>query len=207
MGKDQEQGSSPKAEAILAGALQEFLANGYAGTSMDRITAAAGVSKSTLYAYFKDKEALFSALIEQFVQKRLLPVFRFQALEVQTHDPDIVLRQLAERMIERVSQNPEIITFMRLLIFESGRFPHLGKTFVNVVHRVSFETLSRYLGSCPSLHLADPEATARIFMGALVYFIMIQEGLRGKEIIPMDSERIVSTLVQMILLAGQPAEG
>ncbi|MEO1187293.1 MAG: TetR/AcrR family transcriptional regulator, partial [Cyanobacteria bacterium J06636_27] len=54
--------SSEKVEAILQGAMQEFLTHGFAGTTMDKVTAAAGVSKTTVYSYFQDKEKLFIAL-------------------------------------------------------------------------------------------------------------------------------------------------
>ena len=48
-----------KAETILQGAMQEFLAKGYSTASMDRVAAAAGVSKATVYSHFGDKETLF----------------------------------------------------------------------------------------------------------------------------------------------------
>jgi TetR/AcrR family transcriptional regulator, regulator of autoinduction and epiphytic fitness len=66
--KKRHQLSPEKAEAILTGGMQEFLAHGYAGTSMDRLATVAGVSKATVYSYFQDKEGLFTALIEQLVQ-------------------------------------------------------------------------------------------------------------------------------------------
>ena len=52
-------GKADKEELILQGALQVFMTQGYTAASMDRIAAAAGVSKSTLYSYFRDKEGLF----------------------------------------------------------------------------------------------------------------------------------------------------
>ena len=59
---------SSKAEKILSGAIQEFLVRGFAGTTMDGVAAAAGVSKTTVYSYFQDKESLFLALIERLIQ-------------------------------------------------------------------------------------------------------------------------------------------
>ena len=55
-----------KAEAILAGAMQEFLKHGYAAASMDKIAKAAKVSKATVYSYFDDKENLFNAVKAEF---------------------------------------------------------------------------------------------------------------------------------------------
>ena len=193
-----ESGSRSKTEAILAGAMQEFLANGYSGASMDRITAAAGVSKSTLYAHFKDKESLFTALIEGIAQQKLRLIFNLQELDVHSQDPQAALRHLAEMMLLKVTQEPQVLQVMRLLMFESGRFPHLGRTFVNA-WKPGFTALSQYLASCPNLRLTDPEAAARIFMGTLVHFVIIQEGMYGKEIIPMDADRIITALIESIL--------
>jgi AcrR family transcriptional regulator len=51
--------------AILDGALDEFLAGGFARSSMTGIASAAGVSRPTLYKYFPEKEAVFKALSER----------------------------------------------------------------------------------------------------------------------------------------------
>ncbi len=193
--------SSTKRDAILAGALQEFLAKGYAGASMDRITRAAGVSKSTLYAYFQDKESLFLALIDAIAKDKLRLIFRLQELDTQHQDPRAALRQVAEMMLARVTEDPHIVAFMRLLIFEAGRFPKLGQTFINTVEKPSIEALSQYLADCPAVRITDPEAAARIFIGTLVYFAITQEGMYGKEIIPIATDRIVDALMQSLILS------
>ena len=50
-------------ERILEEATRLFVANGYAGISMREIAEAVGVSKAGLYYHFKDKEALFMAIL------------------------------------------------------------------------------------------------------------------------------------------------
>ncbi|MGF6779720.1 TetR/AcrR family transcriptional regulator [Paraburkholderia sp. GAS334] len=54
-----------KRAAIIAAAIEEFRAAGFEATSMDRITARAGVSKRTVYNHFPGKEALFAAILQQ----------------------------------------------------------------------------------------------------------------------------------------------
>lgn len=49
---------------ILAAARAGFAANGYEGTSLDAIMAAAGVSKGALYHHFANKLAIMAALFE-----------------------------------------------------------------------------------------------------------------------------------------------
>lgn len=56
---------------ILEIALEQFVENGFEGASMDRIAAAANVSKRTLYARFGSKRALVVASIEQYINREL----------------------------------------------------------------------------------------------------------------------------------------
>ena len=54
-----------KREAIVRAAVEEFRTAGFEATSMDRIAAAAGVSKRTVYNHFPSKEELFSHILEE----------------------------------------------------------------------------------------------------------------------------------------------
>jgi TetR/AcrR family transcriptional regulator len=51
--------------AILKAALEEFSHEGVAGARTDEIARRAGVNKALLYYYFKDKEGLYAASLEQ----------------------------------------------------------------------------------------------------------------------------------------------
>lgn len=51
-------------QRILLAALKRFAESGYAGTSVQEIVDDAGVTKPTLYYYFKSKAGLFQALID-----------------------------------------------------------------------------------------------------------------------------------------------
>ena len=196
--REPRQLSPEKAEAILAGGMQEFLAHGYAGTSMDRVAMAAGVSKATVYSHFQDKEGLFTALIEQLVQGKFRSLFNSDADRLQS-EPRIFLSELANRLLDMGANEPQFLNFMRLIIGESGRFPQLARVFVQNVERTSFQMIQQYLAACPQLKLADPEATARIFIGAIVHFLIVQEMLHGKDIVPMERDRLISNLVNSIL--------
>src|SRR6202790_1499209 len=51
--------------AILQAAIKEFATEGISGARTDTITRAAKVNKALLYYYFKDKEALYGAVLDQ----------------------------------------------------------------------------------------------------------------------------------------------
>ena len=77
-GADGRKGAGPgrpkdlgKRAAILEAAKAMFTQQGFDGTSMDQIAAAAGVSKLTVYSHFGDKEALFAAAVKAHCEQQL----------------------------------------------------------------------------------------------------------------------------------------
>lgn len=196
--KAERQLSAEKAEAILEGGMQEFLAHGYAATSMDRVATAAGVSKATVYSHFQDKEGLFTALIKRLVEVKFRSIFDSEHSEILQSDPKIVLRELAYRFLDSSVSDPQFLNFMRVILGESGRFPQLARAFVLNIEQTSFNRLRQYFMHCPQLNLSDPEATARIFIGTLVHFMIVQEMLHGRDILPMERDRLVNNLVDLI---------
>ncbi|MDI9635896.1 TetR/AcrR family transcriptional regulator [Kamptonema cortianum] len=185
--------TTDKAEQILNGAMQEFLARGYAGTSMDRVSAAAGVSKATVYSYFQDKEGLFSALIQNLAQERLLSGY------VPFQEPEIFLRELAGFLLNRMMSDRQYLTFVRLIIGESNRFPELAQTFVRNLAKPGVDRLCQYFQQHPELNLPDPEAIAHIFIGSIVYYSLNQELMHGKHVMPLERDRLIDGLMYLIL--------
>ena len=63
--------------AILKAAVAEFAENGVAGARTDAIARAAHVNKALLYYYFKDKDALYEAVLDHVfsgMRARVMPV-------------------------------------------------------------------------------------------------------------------------------------
>lgn len=191
--------SPEKTAAILAGGMQEFLAHGYAATSMDRVAIAAKVSKATVYSHFQDKESLFIALIQRLVEQKFQSIFAVAEDQFFQTPPATVLRTIANRVLDIGTHEPQFLNFMRLILGESGRFPQLAQAFVRNIEQSAFRKLCHYFTTCPQLKLADPEATARIFVGAIVHFLIVQEMLHGKDIMPMERDRIVDGLIDLIV--------
>ncbi|MCC3410688.1 MAG: TetR/AcrR family transcriptional regulator [Microcoleus sp. PH2017_29_MFU_D_A] len=183
-----------KSEQILQGAMQEFLTHGYAGTSMDKVAKTGGVSKATVYSYFQDKEGLFAALVQWLARKKV----HFTILD---EEPAVALRFIATTILDQATHEPEFLNFVRLVIAESGRFPQLAQTFVRNLAKPGIDRLTEYLTLHPELKLSDPEATARIFIGSLVYFQLTQEMMHGKDIMPMERDRAIDALLHLILPA------
>lgn len=192
--------SVDKIEAILTGAMQEFLTHGFAGATMDRVTAAAGVSKTTVYSHFQDKEKLFIALIERLITS--CAVVLDQPIDFVQGEPAPVLADLANNFLNQlsksVSDTPELLDLIRLVIAESGRFPTLARYLVSNTQKIFVNNITQYLQFHPELQLKDPEATARVFLGALFHFVMIEYMLQSGDIMPIERQRLIDNLVDLI---------
>jgi TetR/AcrR family transcriptional repressor of mexJK operon len=60
-----QQNAEQKQVTIVQAALNLFLEQGYAATSMDTVASLAGVTKQTIYRYYPSKEELFTAVMEK----------------------------------------------------------------------------------------------------------------------------------------------
>jgi TetR/AcrR family transcriptional repressor of mexJK operon len=115
-----------KRQAIIDAAQRVFLAQGFAGSSVDAIAAAAGVSKQTIYNHFGDKEALFRAVVRA-VHSHFVGDFHETGLEEQLAASDDLgrdLRKLGRRWVTVVLQE-DVTALRRLVIAEQDRHPGL----------------------------------------------------------------------------------
>ena len=97
--------------AILDAAKRLFVAQGFAGVSMDQIAAEAGVSKLTVYSHFGDKESLFSEAVRAHCEQGM-PASLFVA------EPEKPLRERLTdigRAFFAMIMTPEAIAGHRIL--------------------------------------------------------------------------------------------
>jgi AcrR family transcriptional regulator len=102
LGRPPKQEARNTRERILDAALERFAAQGYAATSLRQIAQAVGIKESAIYAHFASKEAVFRILCEQMVTPAALiqEVLGSDLAVVARRDPEAVVRQLAQRIIE-----------------------------------------------------------------------------------------------------------
>jgi len=136
-----EQGASARAqksaarrEAILAAALEEFSAQGFAATRLDDVARHAGVAKGTIYLHFRDKEALF----QELVRSVLSPFIGTLESALRRDAPVRHIAEQAFRLFISEVYGTRRKDVIRLIISEGSRFPHLAEFY----HR---EVLSRIM--------------------------------------------------------------
>ncbi|HUB95641.1 MAG TPA: TetR/AcrR family transcriptional regulator [Stellaceae bacterium] len=109
-------------ETILDAATELFLSDGYGVTSIESIAKRAGISKRTFYSRYRDKAALFGAVVHRVVERLRpaadTPLFEGGALEE-------TLVGLA-RYILRAALTPDALALHRVILAEASRFPELA---------------------------------------------------------------------------------
>jgi AcrR family transcriptional regulator len=126
---------------ILEGARAVFLAEGFDGASMEAIAQAAGVSKGTLYTYFKGKDELFTALVAACQNRSLEETFRSMK---KASDLRENLETLARNYLDAVRE-PDNLALLRVVVGASAKLPSLGRAFYETGMQPPIERLARYL--------------------------------------------------------------
>ncbi len=100
MGRGRHAGYDDQREAILAQAAHLFATHGYSATSMNQVAEACGLSKATLYHYYRDKYALLFSIADGHVQ-RLQGIV--QEASAGAEDAQQLMRTLIRRLVEEYS--------------------------------------------------------------------------------------------------------
>ncbi len=100
-------------ESILEQARKLLLAEGYTRMSMRRIASRVGCTATSLYLYFKNKNGLFHALMDEGMDKLFVGVDH--ALDSSETTPQERLREVFRSYLEFGLENPEFYEVMFLL--------------------------------------------------------------------------------------------
>jgi AcrR family transcriptional regulator len=110
-------------EQLLDIALDLFLENGFERTSIDAITAAAGMAKRTVYARYGDKETLFKAALARAIEDWMVPVERLR--EVEAGDLEKTLLAIAQMLLANIL-SPAGLRLLRLSNAVSVSMPEIA---------------------------------------------------------------------------------
>jgi AcrR family transcriptional regulator len=166
-------------ERILDAARKVFLEHGFGGASIDEIAAVARSAKTTIYARFANKRALFTAVITRDIVTRIA---QFRP-EVPTGGTIEARLGSAGVALLRWALVNERFRLMRLAIAEAHRFPDLATTVSRAARERSTEVAARLLGEMTrsddlgTLPAFAPErlaSTSRFFLDLIVMPVLIR---------------------------------
>ncbi len=189
-----------KRRQILDGANRIFLSQGFDAASMGAIAQQAGVSKGTLYVYFKNKEELFGTIVEDKRREQAGQLFVFDAGE----DIEVALMRLGRSFITFLCRE-DGLSSLRTVIAISSRMPAIGEQFYRSGPLMGIARLREYLESKVTAGVLEPHdcevAAAQLIEGcaALIFKPMLFNAGRMPD--PALVERVVGMAVQTYLRA------
>ncbi len=191
-----------KREQIRTAAQQLFLDTGFGETSMDAVTAAAGVSKQTLYRYYETKAALFADVLGQLIAEPG-PLLKDPPTGSRLRTKanlKTLLTSLSQDYLARILE-PRQVALLRVVIAEGSRFPELTESFRSTLPAVGgaifIDALERGRAAGLIADWVDVRTAARAFAGLLMTFIL-RDGLLATEP-KLPSRQRVAEMVQIFV--------
>jgi AcrR family transcriptional regulator len=152
---------------IVEAARQEFLAIGYAATTMSAVAERAGTSTKTVYRLVPNKSELFKNVVSARIGQFMLEI-----------DPDALdayeLTEAIEHMLVSLGTltlEKETIALVRLVISECERFPEIAATFHDIAIVQTSKAMAEWLEhQCKRgrLKLKDPVIAASALRGMMI---------------------------------------
>lgn len=194
-----------KTTLILDTARRLFIERGYAETSMDQVSHAARISKTTLYTRFPSKEALFGAV-----------VLRECELSGIIFDPEAMVALPLEEALTRVARglidiecSPARRRAEQILAAESARFPEVIRVFLESGPNRFHDSLIRLFqlaGERGTARVDDPELTARAFAATCSGSLCEEWKKMGAapDLPPSERDALARSLVRLFIRGVHP---
>lgn len=192
-----------KRAQIRTGALDLFLSNGFVGSSMDQVAATAGVSKQTLYAYYRSKNALLvdvlATLLSEFigVQSNLR-----EARPASRDELRSALVDIAET-VTSLAMRADYLGLVRVLISEMPAMPEVAALWRRTVPEQGMAQVSTLLGRAHTAGVVrevDLDLATRMFMGSMLTFVFLDGLARPGDAVAPERARL-EEMVDLYLTA------
>ncbi|MBM4255670.1 MAG: TetR/AcrR family transcriptional regulator [Deltaproteobacteria bacterium] len=188
-------------EEISAAALRVFTRRGLHQTTLDDVAKEAGISKGTIYLYFKNKEDLFIATAQQVVPA-LDEIVSNLSIPSRTKETLAdTLRSIARTMYRRF-RTPAYLAFFGLIAAETLRHPEWGQLYFERIVLAVNQRIAALLQdamAAGTIRKLDPILTGRAFAGMFLIMAVTQEHLGGKRFTSFSEKQIVDSLTDIFL--------
>lgn len=183
----------------MAAALDLFVERGFHATRLEDVARQAGVSKSALYLYFRNKDALFRAVIREMV----VPEIERAERRVQQHrGPQAVLLQDLVLLWWQTVGESRLSGIPKLMVAEAQNFPDPARYFLeHAVRRVRrmFAKVVRRGVANGEFRRCNVAYTVRLLLAPLVFAAIYEHSLRRYDGEPYMAQRFVREHVELFL--------
>jgi AcrR family transcriptional regulator len=152
-------------DQILTSAALLFIEHGYCGLSMRQIAEAVGVTKAALYYHFEDKEDLFLAILETYLE-------RVEALIVDIQQDAHACQDRIRLLIKRILNQP--VDQRAIIRLASQEMIHLSadsrKSFGDIYHARFIHRIETMLDAgilAGELRVVDPKVATWSLLGMM----------------------------------------
>jgi TetR/AcrR family transcriptional regulator len=136
---------------ILAGARQEFIEHGLRGARMQAIADRCGVNKALLHYYFRSKEGLYQAVLQEIVQTMRAAIDEQLITPSTGDDIQALLHRFISVYIRTLHSNPDFPRFMFREIADGGtNMSKLIESVAPLVKNIPIEINRRLLAGMES---------------------------------------------------------
>lgn len=197
--------AAAKRAQISAAARAVFLERGYAGASMDAVTAAAGVSKQTLYRYFPSKAHLLTQVLEAELGVMEIGLDPTVPIPVTSVAQLRSMLLLTAHEVTRRFMSEDVIGLIRLVLGEVSRMPDVRTEFREVLPRRLLGLVGALLASADAhgvIRTPRPELSARLFVGPVVSFVILDGVLVEGPPQPPDADTLAFVVDAFIASLG-----
>lgn len=189
-----------KRSAILAAATELFAQRGMEGVPVEMIAAAAGVSKVTVYANFKDKAAILEAIVARETSRLAQEVTSRSQVDGNLGDR---LRRVGGALVAMLNE-PCHLALDRCLTLEAQRNPDLGRRFFDAgpghLRNVLAEMLTQ-AHAAGEIAADCPRTAAEDLLGLWLGFSAVEKRFLCKSAQPDDMQARIERGVTLFLRA------
>lgn len=191
--------SEDRPREICAAALEVFAEKGFAAAKLDEIARRAGVSKGTLYLYFKDKEELFRAVVRDTVSPNI------DQLRDALTAADLPFAEIVQLFLARLSSVAATMplgSVVKMVIAESGNFPELARVWQEQVVSKALAVVIGLIEKAQAkgeVRPGDPRFHAFSMMGPMLMGLMYREVLQPAGGVPVDIEALARQHADTVL--------
>ena len=191
---------------ILAAAAVVFARKGFDRATVTEIARAAGLAEGSIYNYFRSKEELLVHIPRQLAQPVLATLLEQAPMPATAEEMEALLLRLAGAMVERVRTHSRFLkVFFSALPYLS---PAARDTYMQLLPMYASSALERMLreGVRTGYLRKDlnPVIAARVLPGMLMFFLMVQEVLTGRRMVPYGYDEIIPEAVRVFLYGAVP---
>ncbi len=182
-------------QEIIRAAMEVFAENGFGGSTTREIAENAGISEAMIYSHFRNKEDLYTAIIDEKLQESEPLYYPLDA--IRNRDDQRVFATIVSNYLHR---HGEDTTLLRLLLFSALEGHELASMFVAGPVRKFFEFLADYIRERideGAFKPVNPEITSRCLLGMVHYFVLLWKVFGDDTLNPIDPTEAIETIVKI----------